>query len=47
MNQRSRAHMTHLFNVENPNWEKNHGDTEAKFTIRKFVYMGCYNEYIH
>jgi hypothetical protein len=27
--------MTHLFNVENPNREKNHGGTEAKFTIRK------------
>jgi hypothetical protein len=37
--------MTHLFNVENLNWEKNHGDTEAKFTIRK-LYIGCYNELI-
>jgi hypothetical protein len=35
MNRKSGAHMTHLFNVENPNWEKNHGGTEAKFTIRK------------
>jgi hypothetical protein len=47
MNSKSEAPMRHIFNVENPNWVKNHGGTEAKSTMRVFVYIrSCYNELV-
>jgi hypothetical protein len=42
MNSKSEAPMKHIFNVENPNWVKKHDGTEAKSTMRIFVYIRSY-----